>query len=63
MSWIIDALIDACFNPTLVRLRPEQIVIVMIAMMFQSHAGSIEAACGGGAAAPWRTVSIPRWFD
>ena len=33
-----------CFNPTLVRLRPpDWLIQLLMAIVFQSHAGSIEA--------------------
>ena len=53
-----------CFNPTLVRLRrsPPH-ASSMYAAGFQSHAGSIEAWCGGDRGRVAAHVSIPRWFD
>jgi len=53
-----------CFNPTLVRLRLyDPAKRRRLHLLFQSHAGSIEAGkvpelryCVG-------EVSIPRWFD
>ena len=52
------------FNPTLVRLR----LAVAAAhrdsqSVFQSHAGSIEAAAIYGLPPFQIVVSIPRWFD
>ena len=52
------------FNPTLVRLRlwiPD--VGVMGTIVFQSHAGSIEAEVHKRLRKLIVEVSIPRWFD
>ena len=52
------------FNPTLVRLRREQLERTPRGRReFQSHAGSIEAWDSGEARISWPSVSIPRWFD
>ncbi len=52
------------FNPTLVRLRPFRVgLLIQAVMLFQSHAGSIEAIPGGVAHPGGDVVSIPRWFD
>ena len=55
---------DFCFNPTLVRLRPGQGLCGGPAGgVFQSHAGSIEAARLRKLIVERIFVSIPRWFD
>ena len=53
-----------CFNPTLVRLRQDHAVRTAITrLVFQSHAGSIEAQMGRRLGFWCCGVSIPRWFD
>ena len=52
------------FNPTLVRLRPYREDASRIhPSLFQSHAGSIEAAMWRRLCIIFTVVSIPRWFD
>ena len=52
------------FNPTLVRLRPARWRGgTRVMAVFQSHAGSIEAAAVVIFAATRVLLSIPRWFD
>jgi len=52
------------FNPTLVRLRrPQTAEAWRKAILFQSHAGSIEASALTPHALDTAPVSIPRWFD
>ena len=52
------------FNPTLVRLRqPPKPKQRRCEMLFQSHAGSIEAALELARKLMPIIVSIPRWFD
>ena len=53
------------FNPTLVRLRLEWLVRAgdLSQLLFQSHAGSIEAIAILLSAQALPAVSIPRWFD
>ena len=58
------AAIDACFNPTMVRLlqtscRPVQI----LATWFQSHNGAIAATAPKGMRKWGTNVSIPQWCD
>ena len=54
-----------CFNPTLVRLRrgdpPGRPPGARV--LFQSHAGSIEASLEASRKEGPEDVSIPRWFD
>ena len=53
-----------CFNPTLVRLRPFLVrALLRNKILFQSHAGSIEAVLITITVAYSPKVSIPRWFD
>ena len=55
---------DACFNPTLVRLRrPYGPVLRSARGSFQSHAGSIEAEFNPPRIPYTLPVSIPPWFD
>ena len=52
------------FNPTLVRLRPSASGEPLpAALLFQSHAGSIEAGSRKPSDPQASSVSIPRWFD
>jgi hypothetical protein len=52
------------FNPTLVRLRPDEAQDVVDGRVgFQSHAGSIEARARWEEALEEAFLSSPRWFD
>ena len=65
MTWHVTQAIYLGFNPTLVRLRLFAAARYMesLLILFQSHAGSIEASPNPLTDAHAGKVSIPRWFD